>query len=40
MSGMDLFATSSAIISPCSTYRYRLERDGPGIGAGSSPGAR
>lgn len=23
----------SAIISPCGTYRYRLERDGPGEGA-------
>ena len=32
MSGVDLFAASSAIISPCETYRYRLERDGPGIG--------
>lgn len=28
----DLFAGRSAVISPCGTYRYRLERDGYGIG--------
>jgi hypothetical protein len=27
----DLFATSSAIVSPCGLYRYRLEREGPGL---------
>lgn len=25
--------SGNAIISPCGTYRYRLERDGPGAGA-------
>lgn len=28
----DLFSANSAIISPCGLYRYRLERDGPGVG--------
>jgi hypothetical protein len=27
-----LFASGSAVISPCGRYRYRLERDGPGEG--------
>jgi hypothetical protein len=28
----DLFATASAVISPCGRYRYRLERSGYGLG--------
>lgn len=28
----ELFESASAVISDCGRYRYRLERDGPGVG--------